>query len=327
MAAFTRFKREQLERYLIMFSKGDLVEYEVIATGIENTNYFVTIDEPGGQREYVLTILEGLDFGEPAYFNELMTHLRNYGLPVAPPEKTLDGMTTTIFCGKPTILSRRLPGSHPDANRNEPSIIQCRSIGKALAEIHESNPRLNKKRDNPYNLDWIRDTLDRLIELSDQDRMLAKAIADDYAAFFSSSVAQTLPKAIVHADLFPDNTLFEGDQLTGLLDFYHACTDFCVEDLAITLNAWCRKQDAAFDEDRLDALVSAYQSVRSLTPDEISVLPLMLCSGALRFFLTRHLSKEGQADYLKDPNEFRLIMQKETESSSAAILEKICNGR
>ncbi|MDH5737024.1 MAG: homoserine kinase [Gammaproteobacteria bacterium] len=311
MAAFTTFKREQLERYLIMFSKGDLLDYAPIATGIENSNYTITLNEQGVESEYVLTILEGMDFGEPAYFGELMTRLQNEGLPVAPPEKTLDGMSTTIFCGKPTILSSRLPGRHPDPDLGEPDILQCRAIGAALAQIHQANPKLSKHRENPYHLAWLQETINRLDDLKTVEKALALAIAQDYAALLDSETANSLPRTIVHADLFPDNTLFEGDQLTGILDFYHACTDFCIEDLAITINAWCRQGNAQLDQDRLTAMRDAYQSIRALTPEEKSVLPLMLRSGALRFFLTRHLSKEGQQDYLKDPAEFRRIMEKE----------------
>lgn len=306
-----------------MFSKGDLLNYEIIESGIENSNYYVTLEEPGGPGEYVLTILEGQDFGEPAYFNELLSHLYHYGLPVAPPEKTLDGMTTTIFRGKPTILSKRLPGRHPDSNQGEPTTNQCQAMGKALAEIHTSTPNLSKQRDNPYDLIWLKDTLSHLSYLDDEEKNMAENIIDQYQVFLEQSSEKDLPKAIVHGDLFPDNTLFEGDTLTGILDFYHACTDFCIEDLAITLNAWCREADASLEKSRTLSMIEGYQSVRKLTDDEQASLPLMLLSGALRFFFTRHLSGEGQEEFLKDPREFSAILKRDVSSPNTQIIQAL----
>lgn len=299
-----------------MFSKGELVDYQTIESGIENSNYFVTLEEPGGKQEYVLTIMESLGFDDLAYFNSLVSHLRNYGLPVAPPERTLDGMTTTIFCGKPTLLTKRLPGNHPTVITEN----QCAAMGKALAEIHTSKPKINKSRDNPFDLEWTIRTRGQLKELDATEQDLAETVINNLKSFAESKNKADLPTGIVHADLFPDNTLFEGDNLTGLIDFYHACTDYLAQDLAITINAWCRQEDASLNLPRLKSLLSGYQSERQLTSAEVESLPLMLKTGALNFFFTRHLSKTD-GDFLKDPKEFFQILAHDMNTDPGSVIQ------
>ena len=301
MAAFTSFKREALDRYLIMYELGELSHFEPIAEGIENSNYFVTLKNGETLDEYVLTITESLSFEEVPFFNTLMAKLFRHGLPVPDPQRTLDGMSSTIFCGKPTWLFTKLPGKHPTQVTSD----HCFSIGSKLAELHEAAQGLQYTRSNPYSSEWVNQTLSSIdSKFEASDLLLLIEIAGQYAEF---DQATELPRGIIHGDLFKDNTLFLNDELTGIIDFYHACDDVLIQDLAIAINDWCMTQQGTIDEGLRDSLLKGYESMRKLTEFEMDALPMFQRFAALRFLLTRFISGEDDTP-LKDPHEFlRLI--------------------
>ncbi|HKI75452.1 MAG TPA: homoserine kinase [Pseudomonadales bacterium] len=303
MAAFTTFSDAALERYLMMFDMGELEKYEPIEGGIENSNYYVTLqgdsDSDSGAREFVLTITEGMGFDDVPFFNELFRQLDSTGLPVPVPERTLDGMASTIFCGKPAWLFPRLPGIHP----TEPTPEQCETIGAALARLHEGAASARYSRHNSYDAAWAKSTLEAIgSALSTQDHAMLQSILAEYAQFADAD----LPRGIIHGDLFRDNTLFDAGRLTGIIDFYHACDDFLVQDVAITVNDWCTNPDGSIDDVRCAAMIDGYESVRALTEAEVSALPAFRRAGAMRFVLTRLLSGDAEG-HLKDPEEFLRI--------------------
>ena len=301
MAAFTTFKPESLARYLVMFELGELHSYEPISEGIENSNYYVTLDRDGQLVEFVLTITEALAFDEVPFFNDLMSQLSRHGLPVPDPQRTLDGMPSTIFCGKPSWLFTRLPGAHPNELKSE----HCFLIGTKLAELHEAAKRTRYHRPNPYDSSWVDQTLGGLkSRLLTADWVLLNDIAVQYQSFGQNS---DLPKGIIHGDLFRDNTLFVGDELTGIIDFYHACDDFLIQDIAITINDWCTTPNGQFDDERRNALLAGYQSQRKLTQTELDLMTLFQQFAALRFLLTRYIS--GEETPLKDPEEFLRVVR------------------
>jgi len=295
VAAFTTFSDSALKRYLIMFGIGELRSWSAIETGIENSNYFITTEQHGVEREFVLTIMEDLSFDDIPFFNTVLRHLSHFGLPVPAPHQTLDGMTSTIFCGKPTLVLPKLEGDH----LIETSTLHCSIIGKALAEIHVTLAPKNLDRDNPYNSDWMAKTIidvQHLLETA--DLQLVNKIAAEYAEISDLP----LPKGIIHGDLFRDNALFKDDQLTGIIDFYHACKDFFIQDVAITINDWCRSKDGLLDAARTAALIEGYETVRTLEDEEREFLPFFQRVASARFALTRLLSGEEGA-HLKDPKE------------------------
>ncbi|MEX1237462.1 MAG: homoserine kinase [Pseudomonadales bacterium] len=298
MAVFTTFSRPALERYIIMFGLGELATFEAIETGIENSNYFVTLESGD---EFVLTITEHLGFEDVPFFNELFAQLTRSGLPVPDPARTLDGMTSTIFCGKPAWLFPKLPGGHPLM----PDSGQCQTIGGALARLHAAAVSTRYKRSNPYDVEWTREALHTKGELLEKgDRFLLETILAEYQELGQGST--DLPTGIIHGDLFRDNALFEGNILTGIIDFYHACEDFLVQDIAITINDWCMTAEGLTDRARMTALISGYESIRKLTNEESRTLSLFRRNAALRFTLTRLLSGD-EGDHLKDPEEFLKI--------------------
>lgn len=300
MAVFTTFSENALARYLVMFDIGELESYAPIEGGIENSNYFVSLKNDDRILEFVLTITEGLGFDEVGFFNDLLTRLANAGLPVPLPERTLDGMYSTIFCGKPTWLYPRLPGRHPtDAN-----VAQCETIGGALAQLHNAARRAKYTRANPYSAEWASETFaSQRHHLDELDQVLLASILREYTGLAGTD---DLPMGIIHGDLFRDNALFEGDKLTGIIDFYHACEDFLIQDLAIAVNEWCTDASGKLDAARFQAMLGGYESVRPLTPAEREHLPAFRRAGAIRFVLTRLLSGD-ESGHLKDPDEFLRI--------------------
>ena len=201
MAAFTTFSEEILARYLKMFGQGRLIDYSPISTGIDNSNYFVELEKEGQTTEFVLTIMEGHSFDEAPFFAKLLTHLHHYGLPVPAPQSTLDGMTSTIFCGKPTFLVKRLQGKHFQTT----NIEQCRSIGKFLASQHKALGELKSRKPNSYSLEWMNSVLAKQeAKLSKDDLALLKATIEIYGQLNS----EALPKGIIHGrdrpSVYPD---------------------------------------------------------------------------------------------------------------------------
>ena len=274
-----------------MFGRGDLAHFEPIEGGIENSNYRVLLSRDDQDDDYILTIIEHLGFDEVPFFNKVMAHLYHQGLPVAAPIATLDGMTSTIFCGKPAFLFPKLDGSHLE----RVSESQCREIGHFMARSHQAWARLTTERDNPYHPGWMRETLEQVSDrLTEGDRQLLRALIREY----EDILAGDLPQGIIHGDLFKDNALFrETGTLSGVIDFYHACNDLLIQDIAIAINDWC-VNETDLSETLREALLTGYQEVRSLTVKEHQLLAPMQRVSAARFALTRLLSGDPP---LKDP--------------------------
>jgi homoserine kinase type II len=293
MAAFTTFTEQALRRYLIMFSKGELLRFAPIEGGIENSNYRIWLTQYDETTEYILTIVEGLTFEEVPFFSKLVSHLSRSGLKVAAPHTTLDGMSSTIFCGKPTFLFPRLAGQHLVTIES----THCFAMGEFTASAHNSLSELKLTRDNPYNVDWMRSALAKSGGLMDPSTsVFLSSVIDEY----EEVTAQGLPVGLIHGDLFRDNALFNDNELTGVIDFYHACHDLLVMDLTILINDWCLDVDGSINTNLRDAVMKGYQSVRELTAQELEWLPAMQRISASRFALTRLLSGDPP---LKNPDD------------------------
>ena len=286
MAALTTFTEQSLKRYLVMFGKGELITCEPVTSGIENSNYFVTLDDGSGPVAYVLTIIEQFDFEEAPFFNKLVSHLFQHGLPVAAPQSTLDGMSSTIFCGKPTFLQSRLEGSHSVMVDED----QCFQIGAFLGNAHKALGSLKSTRVNPYDSDWMQSTLSCIADrLSDVEKSQLTKLLDEYKRI----EAMALPSGLIHGDLFRDNALFDDQgKLTGVIDFYHACHDVLGLDIAIAINDWCQLTTGQIDKALSATLIAGYEQVRPLEKEERQALVQLQRTGAARFALTRFLSGE-----------------------------------
>lgn len=295
MATYTTFERESLERYLIMFELGELDGFEPIESGIENSNYYIRFKN--SDLEYVLTITEDLGFEEVPFFNDLLQVLTKSGLPVPEPQRTLDGMSSTIFKSKPTWLFNRLAGTHLE----KPNEMQCIEIGIALAKLHLAGQKARYSRNNVYHPSWAKEALANVAaSLNSADQKNLQLSVDRYLDQRHDD--DGLPRGVIHGDLFRDNALFVDNALTGVIDFYHACEDYYVQDIAITINDWCCEQGIDVPLKKA-AFLDGYASVRPLEIAEQEALPRFREYAAMRFSLTRLLA--GRAgNPIKNPREF-----------------------
>ncbi len=302
MSVYTPVGRAQLEAFLRHYQVGELVDFAGISAGIENTNYFVSTT--GG--EFVLTLFEALSAEELPWFLDLMAYLAEHGVPSAHPMPDERGRYLRTLEGKPAALVRRLPGH----NVEDPNPVQCAELGRALGHMHVVGQDFPGRRDNPRGPHWWAETAAKVLPrlAPDEARLLEAELA-----FQRRHAHDTLPRGVIHADLFRDNALFTGDRLTGIIDFYYACNDVLLYDVAVTVNDWCTTGSGELDPPRLAAFLDAYREARAFTPAEHDAWPVMLRAAALRFWLSRLQDKlfprEGELTHIKDPDVFRRILE------------------
>jgi homoserine kinase type II len=322
MAVYTALDDGVLEPWLAAHCTGELVDCRGIASGIENSNFFVTTDDRGTRRDFVLTIFERLSDGELDYCLALMDHLAARGVPCPAPMADGDGALCMPLAGKPAALVTRLAGRHV----LRPDRAQCAAMGRTLAAMHLGTEDFGGAQLNPRGIDWWIETAARVRGFLDDGQ---RALLDDEVALQADSwrtVTGALPSGAIHADLFRDNALFvdDGPVVGGVIDFYFAGDDVRVLDLAICLNDWCVDlDDGAFDPTLLGAFLDAYGSVRPLTRDELDALPQMLRAAALRFWLSRvdDLHRPRPAELLTphDPTRFeRILRRRRTEATDGS---------
>jgi homoserine kinase type II len=293
MAVYTELTHSDLQAFLSHYSVGSLVNFEGVAAGVENTNYRVEVSLEGHPKTLFLTLFEMHSKDEVPYFVDLITHLNQHHLPVATPIDDAKGHNLKQLKDKPAVLMSCIEGSHPDT----PSEPQCHAVGHFLAQMHLAGRDFSLSKPNPrghYWWDVSGHALAKKLNTFDANLML------DELSYLKEHWPKTtvLPYGVVHADLFTDNAFFKGDQLTGVIDFYNACDDFWLYDLAICINAWCQREDYLLDKPRLKAFLEGYQSVRQLTELEHSFWPTMLRAAAMRFWCSR---LESLLEYQQNP--------------------------
>jgi homoserine kinase type II len=304
MSVFTPVSESQLADWLKTYSVGALLALEPVAAGIENTNYFVTTS----QGRYVLTLFERLPAAELPFYLELMAHLARHGIPCPAPIADLADRYLSELNGKPAALVTRLAGQSIE----HPGLAHCAALGALLARMHLAGRSFAGYLENPRGPKWWRLAAREVRPLLDAER---QRLLDEELRFQSLYRFPDLPRGPVHADLFRDNALFEGDRISGVIDFYFAGVDCLLYDVAVCANDWCVVDPAS--EPRLDAgktvaLLEAYHALRPLTALERGAWPVLLRAAALRFWLSRlydyHLPRPGQLVRVHDPEHFRTIL-------------------
>jgi len=307
MAVFTPVTREQLEQWLGHYDLGRLRAFEGIASGIENSNFFVDTE----RGRYVLTLFERLRADQLPFYLGLMHHLAARGIPCPDPVQDRQGMTLRSLNDRPAALVTRLRGR----SEMSPGPEQCAQIGAILARMHLAGADYDGSQPNLRGLSWWQDATPSVLPFLDGAQ--ADLLRDELAAqstFAHSPVCASLPGSAVHADLFRDNALFEDGLLGGIIDFYFAGRDTWLFDLAVTCNDWCIDDaDGGFDALRLGALLDAFCGVRTPTTEEHEAWPMMLRAAALRFWLSRlfdlHLPRPAEMVTPKDPTHFERILR------------------
>ncbi|MFO1129026.1 MAG: homoserine kinase [Rhodospirillales bacterium] len=280
MAVYTEIADEEVATFVTEYRLGRVLACKGIAEGIENTNYLL-VTEAG---TFILTLYERRVRGEDLpFFLGLMEHLAARGIPCPTPVHGLDGAALRWLKGRHAVIVTFLAGMWP----RRPTPRHCAGLGEALARLHLAGADFPQHRANDLSVGAWRSLLGQsgkgCAHIADG---LFEEIADELD-LLESRWPKALPRGVIHADLFPDNVFFDGDRLSGLIDFYFACTDFFAYDLAICLNAWCFETDGSFNVTKSRRLVSAYQAVRPLTVAEMEALPLLARGAAVRFLLTR----------------------------------------
>lgn len=313
MSVYTTVTREELVEFLKTYPVGDLVGFEGISAGIENTNYFV--DTRDGH--WVLTLFERAPREDLPYFLGLMDHLAHRGIPSASPLEGAQGLLSELN-GKPAALVHRLEGR----SVMNPSERQCQEMGNTLAEMHLASQSFPMVRQNCRGLDWAQSAAVAVMpKLDAEDADLLQ----NEITFQRAQDNTGLPMGVGHNDLFRDNVLFEDDRLSGVIDFYFASNGPLLYDLAVTVNDWAlmtdRHQSAEGAEARYAALIGGYQAIRPLEASEVAAWPQMLRAAALRFWLSRlydwHFPRDGEMTHSKDPVAFKGLLLRHREASPA----------
>jgi homoserine kinase type II len=312
MAVFTAVSDSDLEPWLQRFDVGCLVSLEGIVAGIENTNYRVTTERQGQAQRFVLTLFERLNPQQLPFYLELMRHLALAGIPCPNPVPDRDGQILGTLAGKPATLVTWLQGKE----LTDPSPQACERIGSVLARMHLATQNFPGSQPNLRGLDWWREVTPQLMPFLPKAQA---SLLEHELAYQSAQNLTSLPRSAVHADLFRNNVLFDGEEVGGVIDFYFAGVDTWLFDLAVTANDWCiNLATGAWDHDRLNALLSAYQLVRPLDPSEREAWPAAQRAGALRFWISRlydvYLPRPAQVIVPHDPRHFEriLIARRET---------------
>lgn len=317
MAVYTLLSDEDIDDIRKAFGLGEVLAFKGIAEGVSNSNYF--LETADGR--FILTIYEAMvNKNDLPFYLGATEYAAKMGLDTALPLHTIEGNLTFEIEGKSCAICSFLNGYSP----RTPNVKQVKSAGRALAMLHNALEDYELKRENDLGPnDWLR--------LWDTCKNEAEALETGVRALIDSDIerisqswphGEELPKGFIHADLFPDNVLFTGNEVSGLIDFYYGCTDFFAYDLAIMLNAWCFINNGReYDITKGNALISGYESVRKLSDKEKELLPLFALGGALRFFLTRMIDwnkeMEGAIVTKKDPREYsaRLAFHRAAKSA------------
>lgn len=303
MSVYTPVTAPELDAWLTRHTIGALIELEPIASGIENTNYFVTTD----RGRYVLTLYERLPATELPFYLNLIAHLARAGVEVPTPQADRTGALFSLLNGKPAGLVARVEGA-PVA---EPTFAHCARVGDALARLHLASQTYRGRLTNRRGPAWWRQAARAVKPYLDADQIALLEVEIKYQTGFGRG---KLPKGAIHGDLFCDNVLFAGDRVAGIVDFGFAATDFFAYDLAITVNDWCvESATGALLPDCTEAMTAAYATKRPLTAEEHEAWPALLRAAALRFWLSRlydlYLPRPGELIHAHDPAHFERILR------------------
>ena len=280
MAVYTDVSAEDLADFLADYDLGALLSYKGIAEGVENSNFLV--HTTAGY--FILTLYEKRVAPEDIpFFLALMEHLAARGLTCPQPVKNETGDMLGWIAGRPAALVTFLDGMWI----RRPSASHCAALGEALARLHLAGADFPMRRRNALSADGWRPLYVAAAAGADTVQPGLREAIEKELTLLEGAWPGGLPEGVIHADLFPDNVFFLGDKLSGLIDFYFACTDTLAYDIAICLNAWCFEPDHSYNVTKGRALLQGYVTARPLSIEERVSLPLLSRGACLRFLLTR----------------------------------------
>lgn len=280
MAVYTDINEIELTAYLENYDIGTLLSYKGIAEGVENSNYLLRTT----QSTFILTLYEKrVDRNDLPFFIHLMQHLAANGLECPQPVVQNNGEAIGELAGRPAAIVTFLEGMW----LRKPTADHCYALGVAMAQMHLAGQDFAMERENSLTMkDW-RPLWEKCMADADSVEPGLREQTEADLSYLEQNWPSDLPRGIIHADLFPDNVFFIGQDLSGIIDFYFACTDMLAYDLAICLNAWCFERDFSYNLTKGTALLRGYNSVRPLSAEEQEALPVLCRGAAMRFMLTR----------------------------------------
>lgn len=317
MAVFTAVTLDELQPWIKQFPLGSVSAIRGIASGIENSNFFIDTD----QGEFVLTVFEKLSFEQLPFYLELMRHLAERGVAVPAPVANLQGGLVTALHGKPASIVSKLTGQCDLT----PGPKHCAEVGTMLARMHVAAADFSIRQPNLRALEWWRSTTP--VVLPYLPAALATMLLDEMdfqEGFAESELYLALPNGPIHADLFRNNVMFDGEQLSGFFDFYFAGCDTWLFDVAVTVNDWCIDlASGQLDPARVRALLDAYHLERPFTAAEQASWQPMLRAAALRFWLSRlydfYLPRDAEMLTPHDPAHFERILQQRIDVAAPTL--------
>jgi homoserine kinase type II len=316
MAVYTKLDKKDIEEVLLNYSIGKLRSFKGIQDGIENTNYYLLVEE----KKYILTVYEKrVNPKDLPFFSELMTGLdkKNYKCPV--PIINNENKTISNCKGKKLMIVSFLEGKAKQVLAPN----DCRQVGIEVAKMHEITKNFKLKRSNNLSVKSWRSLFDSIKDQCTKiDKDLPKLIETNLTDV-EKNWPKNLPSGIIHADLFNDNIFFQKEQFSGIIDFYFSCNDFYSFEIAICFNALCfdgQKDNLSFNVTKAKSFIDGYSSIRKLLDKEKESIKVLSQGAALRFLLTRVFDAlntvEGAIVKVKDPIEYlkRLEFHKNSKS-------------
>jgi homoserine kinase type II len=281
MAVYTDVAADELAEFLKNYDIGETLSYKGIAEGVENSNFL--LHTTAGH--FILTLYEKrVAKGDLPFFLGLMTHLASNGINCPQPVKDRSGAALSMLAGRPAAIINFLDGIWP----RKPTAAHCAGVGQALAKMHLAGRGFAMTRANALSVSGWRPLFAQAAARADEVQHGLRDFIEKELSYLESGVwPNNLPQGLIHADLFPDNVFFIGDELSGIIDFTFACNDTLAYDVAICLNAWCFESDCSFNVTKARAFLNAYGRERELDEAEQRALPLLARGAALRFLLTR----------------------------------------
>lgn len=314
MAVYTHVNADEIAAFVAEYDVGEVVSFKGIAEGVENSNYLLSTTRD----KFILTLYEKrVNADDLPFFIGLMEHLAAKGINCATPIEDKKGSSLNELCGRPAALISFLDG----LSVSRPNVENCRQLGAALAEMHLAVTDFKMGRKNDLSLVGWQSLARECEARADECLDGLGGIIHNEIKFLTQKWPTNLPQGIVHADLFPDNVFFLNGKLSGLIDYYFACSDMLVYDIAICINSWCFDADGSFSATKASGIIKEYDKVRPLSDDETRALPLLCRGAALRFMLTRlydWLNRvEGALVETKDPLEYLSMLKFHQKVKSA----------
>jgi len=301
VAVYTHVDRPTLEALLERYDIGAPVSFDGVREGVENTNYSLVTE----QGRFFLTLFEKrVAEADLPYFLDLMGHAARKGVPAPAPIPDRTGATLQRVLGRPAVIISFLDGKA----RMAPTAEECRAAGRMLARFHIAAADFNATRANALGPEGWKTLAAKCKADADNCAPGLSALIDESLGDLLAGWPSDIPSGQIHADLFPDNAFFKGEDVSGFIDFYFACTDYLAYDLAVTLNSWCFLE-RSWRAGSAAAMIDGYETVRALSDEERAALPILMRGAALRFLLTRlydWLNQDPAALVtVKDPLEYR----------------------